>query len=89
MGGATEMWQDDGVWLGEYLMRNTGESPNEDVESHLWQILEETPLTKYYLTAKACRGILNRAERRGKELPEILKQALIAQIMQLESGGGV
>lgn len=88
MGGATEMWQDDGVWLGEYLMRNTGESPNEDVESHLWQILEETPLTKYYLTAKACRGILNRAERRGKELPEILKQALIAQIMQLESGGG-
>lgn len=87
MGGATEMWQDDGVWLGEYLMRNTGESPNEDVESHLWQILEETPLTKYYLTAKACRGILNRAERRGKELPEILKQALIVQIMQLESGG--
>lgn len=78
-GGGTETWQDDGVWLGEYLTLNTGESPNVAVESHLWQILEETPPTKYYLSARACLGILNRAERRGKPLPEQLKQALIAQ----------
>lgn len=30
----------------------------------------------FMLSAKACIGILNRAERRGKELPAILKEAL-------------
>ena len=34
---------------------------------------------KYYLSARACQGILNRAEKRGKELPEILKTALVNQ----------
>ncbi|NDD03621.1 MAG: hypothetical protein EB078_01835 [Proteobacteria bacterium] len=31
---------------------------------------------RYYLSAKACSGILRRAERRGKELPAQLRQAL-------------
>ena len=31
---------------------------------------------KYYLSAKACRGILRRAERRGRELPPALHAAL-------------
>lgn len=31
---------------------------------------------KYYLSPKACLGILRRAERRGKELPKMLKDAL-------------
>ncbi len=35
---------------------------------------------KYYLSAKACEGILRRAERRGKELPPMLKEALEQQI---------
>lgn len=34
---------------------------------------------KYYLSPKACQGILRRAEKRGKELPESLKQALEKQ----------
>ena len=33
---------------------------------------------RYYLTAKACQGILRRAERRGKELPPVLMTALKA-----------
>ena len=33
---------------------------------------------RYFLTAKACAGILRRAEKRGKELPEALKSALVA-----------
>lgn len=78
--GGTRTWMDDGVWLGEFSMRNTGESPNVVVESHLSQILEEAPLTKYYLSARACQGILRRAERRGKELPPMLKQALYDMI---------
>lgn len=80
LGADTEMeWQDDGAWLGECLMRNTGESPSDAVESRLSWILEETPPEKYYLSAKACSGILTRAERRGKELPKELQSALKIQ----------
>jgi hypothetical protein len=31
---------------------------------------------RFFLSAKACQGILRRAEKRGKDLPPILKQAL-------------
>ena len=85
-GGATTMkWEDDGAWLGECMTRNTGESPNAAVVSRLSQILEATPQAKYSLSAKACQGILRRAERRGKDLPETLKAVLL---MQSELGGG-
>ena len=46
---------------------------------------------KYYLSAKACLGILRRAEKRGKELPEILRLALERQSVsrnEQESPGG-
>ena len=33
---------------------------------------------KYFLSQKACLGILRRAEERGKQLPEKLKSALEA-----------
>ena len=79
-GGDTTMkWEDDGAWCGELTTRNTGECPNVAVVSRLSQILEETPHPKYNLTAKACQGILRRAERRGKDLPKLLKQVLIRQ----------
>jgi hypothetical protein len=45
----------------------------------LSQILEDCPHPKYSLSAKACQGILNRANRRGKELPKELEIALIRQ----------
>ena len=79
-------WEDDGAWLGECMMRNTGESPNAAVESRLSQILEETPQEKYSLSAKACQGILRRAERRGKDLPEALKTVLLMQSENAECG---
>jgi hypothetical protein len=46
----------------------------------LSQILEVNAPEKYHLSAKACEGILRRAERRGKQLPEMLKVALEQQI---------
>ena len=70
-------WEDDGAWCGELTTRNTGECPNAVVVSRLSQILEETPHPKYNLTQKACQGILRRAERRGKDLPKLLKAVLI------------
>jgi hypothetical protein len=31
---------------------------------------------RFFLSAKACAGILRRAEKRGKQLPELLQRAL-------------
>lgn len=83
-----------GLSLGALTTLRTGEKPSETAvqemlsvwgphsvaeESRLSQILEVNPLHKYNLTAKACMGILRRAERRGKDLPERLKAVLIRQ----------
>ncbi len=72
-------WEILSPWLGDALMLNTGVSPKDAKESSLWQILEEQPHHKYYLTRKACRGILRRASERGKDLPEQLHEALEIQ----------
>ena len=93
-GGATEngntqvvSWATGIPSLGAYSMRDIGEYPNVAEESFLWQILEVNVPQKYYLSAKACAGVLRRAERRGKELPTILKKALEQQIERWEKYG--
>ena len=80
----TGIWERDGALRTVFLMLNTGESPNAAVESTLSSILEVNAPEKYYLSAKACEGILRRAERRGKKLPEMLKLAL-EQMIERES----
>lgn len=40
---------------------------------------------RYYLSARACAGILLRAERRGKELPPTLKAALVRSVEATDS----
>jgi hypothetical protein len=72
-------WEMGGALLGEYTMHSFGEYPSEEKESRLSQILEAAPHPKYCLSAKACQGILRRAEKRGKELPKMLKEALERQ----------
>ena len=74
----TTSWE-DGALLGAFTTRSFGESPREENVSRLSQILEACPPRKYSLSEKACQGILNRAERRGKKLPEALETALKAQ----------
>ena len=54
-------------------------SPSDEKESSLSQILQAEVPSRYYLTPKACRGILRRADERGKELPQKLKRALEIQ----------
>ena len=80
-GGLTQepSWEMDGASLGVYTMHSFGEYPKEENASVLSQILVEEAHPKYSLSAKACRGILNRASKRGKMLPEILQKALEAQ----------
>jgi hypothetical protein len=49
---------------------NTSESPSVAVASSLSDVLETRPdLQKYCLSPKAARGILRRAQRRGRTLP--------------------
>lgn len=76
---ASTMTWESGALLGDFMTHSFGESPKDAKESRLSQILEECALPKYYLSEKACQGILNRAEKRGKELPELLKTALMKQ----------
>lgn len=82
-----EIWELSSIrWLNSgmggptgHLTHDTSESPSEGVESTLSDILEAPPLPqRFYLSARACAGILRRAERRGKMLPPRLEQALRA-----------
>ena len=74
-------------WHGEYLTLNIPEWPNfqgrsrsEGDVSSLSDILVRGSIPqRYYLSAKCAVGILRRAERRGKPLPPVLKEALIRQ----------
>ncbi len=72
-------WELISPWRGDALTLNTGVSPREEKESSLSQILQDDPPDKYYLTRKACLGILRRAFERGKELPRKLNRALEIQ----------
>ena len=64
------------AWSGQCLMLSTSEWRNDAVVCSLSDILEDDPDPKYLLSPRACSGILNRAEKRGKELPEMLEEAL-------------
>lgn len=77
----TYTWETDGALRTELLTHNIGESPSEDAASTLSQILQVGVPEKYYLSPKACLGILRRASARGKELPEVLRLALMRQAL--------
>ena len=66
MGGLTESWT-----------LSTSEFHSAAAASSLSDILEVGDVPqRFYLSPKACSGILRRAEKRGKELPEALAAAL-------------
>jgi hypothetical protein len=78
-GGQTRVWLMDpkDARHGERLMRNFSDWPSDGSACSLSSVLETGPIPqKYYLSGKASAGILRRAEKRGKALPELLKQAL-------------
>ena len=90
---ASTMRWEDGALLGEYTMHSFGDAPKSLMDecslevlhkgvsvSHLSQTLMDYAPQKYYLSEKACTGIINRANRRGKQLPEVLMKALENQI---------
>ncbi len=60
-----------------YVTHSTSEFPSEGVASSLSDVLETRPVPrKYWLSAKAAEGILRRAAKRQKTLPQRLMTAL-------------
>ena len=73
-------WQNSGMGSPtEFWTLSISEYPSGAGVCSLSGILETgaVPL-RFFLSAKACRGILRRAENRGKKLPTTLRHALEA-----------
>jgi hypothetical protein len=70
-------WSNAGMaFAGGYLTLSISEFPSAAAVCSLSEVLETDAPQKYYLSAKACRGILRRAEKRGKMLPTHLEATL-------------
>ena len=78
-GGLVPLWETDIQSLGARWMRSIGDCPKDVEGSGLSQILEDDVPLKYYLSEKACLGILRRSEKRGQPLDPRLKAALQMQ----------
>lgn len=82
--GQPQEWLEGGrlTPLGESLMLNIGEYPSVENESTLSEILEDNVPEKYYLSPKACLGILRRAKNKGRKLPDNLRIALEQKVAE-------
>jgi hypothetical protein len=70
---------------GESSMPNISEWPNVGDVCSLSQVLETTSIPqRFFLSSRACAGILRRAEKRGKDLPPALKTALKSVAMDFK-----
>ena len=80
-GGQTPEWYEAEalISLGACTTPNISAQHSGAGACFLSAILQENVPEKYSLSPKACAGILRRAERRGKDLPPLLKAALIQQ----------
>lgn len=76
----------DGLWRGDSWTVNISEWPSAESVSLLSSTLEVNAPEKYYLSARACQGILTRASRRGKKLPDLLQTALLEMMEWWEPG---
>lgn len=73
----SEAWPLSGMISHGVAWTHSGlEWPNDAVVCSLSDILEPEVDSKYFLSPKACKGILRRAEKRGRELPLALMEAL-------------
>ena len=73
-------WMRSGMaWRGAYWTRSSSTWPSGASVCSLSECLEAQPVPqKYCLSPRACAGILRRANARGKSLPPLLEDALLA-----------
>lgn len=85
LASVAELWPDGGRH-GECWTLNSTEWHNAAAVSSLSSTLETGGVPhRYYLSAKACAGIIRRAGKRGKPLPKDLQEALERQLAALTS----
>lgn len=79
-GGVTRVWLLDHrePQRGVASMLNISASPSDASACSLSQVLQQNVSAKYYLSSIAAAGILRRAKKRGRELPDALRMALEA-----------
>lgn len=79
-----ELWPDGGGLHGECWTLSSSVWPSGASVCSLSSTLETGGVPRrYFLSARACAGIIRRAERRGKALPRELREALETQIRTL------
>jgi hypothetical protein len=79
-------WSNSGMaCAGGFLTLNTSEWPSAAAVCSLSEVLEADVAPKFFLSAKACQGILRRADKRGKALPHSLRLALEQTAMVTET----
>ena len=72
-------WSSAGMgFLGACSTLSISESPNSAVACSLSEVLESHVPQRFFLSPKAAAGILRRAEKRGRALPQRLREALDA-----------
>ena len=93
-GRSSPTWSNSGMaWHGESETRSFSAFRSDEGDclslprTSLSDVLEPSVAPKFYLSARAAAGILRRAERRGKELPSHLQQALEALATGTETHG--
>ena len=72
-------WATVTLWPGASSTPSTGVFPREENASTLSQILMDKVPPRFYLSPRACQGILRRASEHGRVLPEVLRLALEQQ----------
>lgn len=88
--GQTQVWflGPRDVPRGVFSTLNTSDWPNDARVCSLSQVLAAGPIPpRFFLSARACAGILRRAAKRGKTLPATLHAAL-AQVAAMATDGG-
>ena len=76
-----QRWEQMDCSNGQYWTRNGSDWRNGANVCLLSSILEIGQVDRqFYLSAKACEGILRRAEKRGKILPPMLERALTERV---------
>jgi len=79
-------WQNSGMGGPTgFLTLSISDWPSDGSACSLSEVLEGGPVPqRYFLSARACRGILRRVAKRGKVLPPLLQAALEATAKGME-----
>lgn len=81
----SDCWKTAGILShGECLTLNSSEYHRDAAACFLSDILEPSAPRRFYLSPRACRGLLRRARTKERSLPPELEEALLAQASSQE-----